>query len=78
VANFIKQIMADAGIDITKHSPHFFRSAVSTKAVSKRISIQDVKIHANWSLNSNTFETYYLKPIDSESTEARIVSSIFS
>jgi hypothetical protein len=35
VANFIKQIMDDAGIYITKHSPHSFRSAVSTKAVCK-------------------------------------------
>jgi integrase len=78
VANFIKQVMAEAGIDTTKYTPHSFRSAVSTKAVSRGISIQDVKIHANWSLNSTTFETYYLKPLNRESTGARIVTNIFS
>lgn len=39
--------------------------------------MQDVKIHANWNLNPTTFETYYLKPLNRESTEARIVTSNF-
>jgi hypothetical protein len=30
-----------------------------------------------WSLNSTTFETYYVKPLNRESTTARIVTSIF-
>jgi hypothetical protein len=47
----------------------------STKAVSRGVCVQDVKIHANWSLNPTTFETYYLKPLNRESTEAIIVTS---
>jgi hypothetical protein len=70
--------MAEAGIDMTKYTLHSFRSAVSTKAVSRGVSVQDVEIYANWSLNSTKFETYYLKPLNRESTGARIVTNIFS
>jgi hypothetical protein len=47
VANFIKQVMAEAEMDTTKYTPHSFLSAVSTKAVSRGVSVQDVKSHAN-------------------------------
>ncbi|KAG1546588.1 hypothetical protein G6F49_010451 [Rhizopus delemar] len=62
VTSWIKNDMAQAGIDTNKYQPHSIRSASSTKAVQLGFEINEVKAHANWSLNSNTFEKYYYKP----------------
>lgn len=39
VANWVKEIMNQAGIDVQKYPPHSIRSAASTKAVEKRVSL---------------------------------------
>jgi hypothetical protein len=70
--------MAEAGIDMTKYTLYSFWSAVSTKAVSRGVSVKDAEIHANWSLNSTAFKTYYLRSLNRETTGARIVTNIFS
>jgi hypothetical protein len=78
VANWITSAMGKAGIDTTKFQAHSLRAASSTKAVELGHSIQDVKKHANWSLNSNTFEKYYYKPSSQLSSSTSINNSIFS
>ncbi|KAG1050236.1 hypothetical protein G6F43_007472 [Rhizopus delemar] len=60
-ANWIKRDLKQAGIDSTKFKAHHLRSASSTKAVTKGASIWSIKMHANWSLNNDTFEKYYFK-----------------
>ncbi|KAG1063907.1 hypothetical protein G6F42_027112 [Rhizopus arrhizus] len=77
VSNWLKQVMQQAGID-TRYKAHSIRSAASTKAVTKGNTITDVKKHANWSLHTNTFETYYYKPSSANSTSTKITNSIFS
>ncbi|KAG1031740.1 hypothetical protein G6F43_013897 [Rhizopus delemar] len=52
VTSWIKNDMAQAGIDTNKYQPHSIRSASSTKAVQLGFEINEVKTHANWSLNS--------------------------
>ncbi|KAG1140888.1 hypothetical protein G6F37_012907 [Rhizopus arrhizus] len=78
VANWIKAVMQAAGIDTTNFQAHSIRSAASTKAVELGHSIQDVKKHANWSLQSNTFEDFYYKPSSQASSSTAINNSIFS
>ncbi|EIE88968.1 hypothetical protein RO3G_13679 [Rhizopus delemar RA 99-880] len=78
VANWIKSIMAKAGIDTTKYKAHSIRSVSSTKAVEKSNTIQEVKQHANWSSNANTFEKYYYKPRAQGSSSTKVANSIFS
>jgi hypothetical protein len=70
--------MNKAGVDTNLYKAHFIRAAASTKAVELGYSIQDVKKHANWSLNSNTFEKYYYKPSSQLSTSTAICHPIFS
>lgn len=62
VANWAKAAMDEAGIDTKAYQAHSIRAASSTKAAELGHSIEQVKKHANWSLNSNTFEKFYYKP----------------
>ncbi|KAG1461033.1 hypothetical protein G6F55_003798 [Rhizopus delemar] len=78
VTNWTESIMAKAGINTIKCKAHLIRSTSSTKAVEKSNTIQEVKQHANWSSNANTFEKYYYKPRAQESSSTRIANSIFS
>ncbi|KAG0848661.1 hypothetical protein G6F17_011455 [Rhizopus arrhizus] len=78
VANWIKTAMEAAGVDTNAFQAHSIRAASSTKAVELGHQIQDVKKHANWSLNSNTFEKYYYKPSSQASSSTAISNSIFS
>jgi hypothetical protein len=59
VANWVKDIMKQAGIDTEKYGPHSIRSTASTKAVEKGHLIENVKQYANWSRNTQTFERFY-------------------
>ncbi|KAG0980756.1 hypothetical protein G6F29_007590 [Rhizopus arrhizus] len=76
VTGWIKNNMSQAGIDTTKYQPHSIRSAASTKAVQLGFKIDDVKKHANWSLNSNTFEKYYYKPNHTDRISTAIGNSM--
>jgi hypothetical protein len=77
VAGYVREVMAEAGLNTHLHTPHTLRSATSTKAIQKGSTVLDVKLHANWSLNSQTFERYYLKPTHQESRGARLLNVIF-
>ncbi|OBZ83158.1 hypothetical protein A0J61_08792, partial [Choanephora cucurbitarum] len=50
----------------------------STKAVKKGSRIDKVKKHANWSLNTSTFEDYYYKPVGQLNESTKIQNAIFS
>ncbi|KAG1435637.1 hypothetical protein G6F56_013898 [Rhizopus delemar] len=51
-----------AGVDTKQFKAHSTRSASSTKAFMAGIDMTKLKQHTNWSLRTNTFEKYYLKP----------------
>ncbi|CEG78933.1 hypothetical protein RMATCC62417_13465 [Rhizopus microsporus] len=55
-------MMKDSVVNTNKFKVHSLRFAESTKAVSLGVPIEQVKLHANWSLTSNTFEDYYYRP----------------
>ncbi|KAG1488932.1 hypothetical protein G6F46_001125 [Rhizopus delemar] len=78
MSSWVKSIMERPGIGTTIYKAHSIRSASSTKAVEKGHSIQAVKEHAGWSLNSNTFERFYYKPTNQDSSSTAITHSIFS
>ncbi|KAG1251814.1 hypothetical protein G6F68_012085 [Rhizopus microsporus] len=55
VGKCVQTAMKKAGVD-RRYKAHSLRSATSTKAVMLGASIDQIKDHANWSRNSNTFE----------------------
>ncbi|KAG1137376.1 hypothetical protein G6F38_011359 [Rhizopus arrhizus] len=78
LSNWVKLLMERSGVDTNHFKAHSIRAASSTKAVSKGHSIEAVKDHAGWSQDSRTFETFYHKPPNQESSSTAIIHSIFS
>ncbi|KAH8549998.1 hypothetical protein BGW37DRAFT_428436 [Umbelopsis sp. PMI_123] len=70
--------MQEAGINTQEYTPHSIRAASSTFAAHLRLSDTEIKVHANWSKYSTTFNNYYFKPVAQESNGAKIFSAIFS
>ncbi|CEI94799.1 hypothetical protein RMCBS344292_09004 [Rhizopus microsporus] len=62
VAQWITNSLTATGIGPDKFTAHSIRATASIYAVQQGASIQEVKVHANWSLNAVTFEKYYLRP----------------
>ena len=62
VSRWCKQIMASAGIDETIFSSHSTRSASTSKAKGKGLSLKDINKAAGWTTTS-TFAKFYHKPV---------------
>ncbi|OBZ90511.1 hypothetical protein A0J61_01461 [Choanephora cucurbitarum] len=62
IGNWVKEALKEAGINTEIYKAHSLRAAASTEAVLKGATFQEVKIHGNWSQNSNTVEDYYFRP----------------
>ena len=77
VAGYVREMMTETGLHTQLYTPHTLTSATSTKAIQNSNTVIDVKMHANWSLDSQTFEKYYLKPTHLESRSAKLLHSIF-
>jgi hypothetical protein len=61
VAQKLKTLMQQAGIDTATYTAHSIRSASATAAHQAGIKRRDIKKHGNWSLKSDTLEKYYLR-----------------
>jgi integrase len=64
IATMIQKEMANAGINTSVFKAHSIRSASSSAAYQHGIKREVIKKHANWSLNTDTFERHYLKRIN--------------
>ena len=76
-SRWLEGTMQDSGINTNKYKAHSLRSAASTKAVSLGVPIEQIKLHANWSLTSNTFEDYYYRPRNQHKRGSDIVNTVF-
>jgi hypothetical protein len=77
VGKCVQTAMKKAGVD-RRYKAHLLRSATSTMAVMLGASIDQIKDHANWGRNSNTFEKFYYRPPRRCLRSMRIQQSIFS
>ena len=77
VSVWLEEIMKMEGIDTTRFKAHSLRSASSTKAAMTGVPIENIKLHANWSLNNSAFEDYYYRPGDQHTKGAMIVDMVF-
>ena len=62
IANWIKHILACAGVDTGTYAAHSCRSASTTAAALAGVSLTTIVNSASWS-NVNTFKQYYFKEI---------------
>ncbi len=58
VARWIIDFMQNAGVDTTKFKAHSIRSASTSKAFSKGVSLDDIQQAADWSGNHTFFKFY--------------------
>ena len=77
-ASWIQQTMQEADIDTKVYKAHSLRAAASTWAVVHGYKIEQVKKHANWSSNSDTFEKHYYKPFNKFQESQTISNTVFS
>ncbi|CDH61287.1 hypothetical protein RO3G_14881 [Lichtheimia corymbifera JMRC:FSU:9682] len=76
VAEWIKDMLKQAGVNTKEHTAHSVRSAASTKASARGVSNAHIKDHGHWSHHSDTFERYYLRPSDPHATSRQITTAI--
>ena len=81
IARWLRSVMENAGIDTNKYKAHSTRSAATSKAKARGMSVQQIMQAANWS-NARTFLRFYNKQIDpvlnSNSSESRFANSVLS
>lgn len=61
IARWIKEVLCDAGIDISRFKAHSTRAASTSAARAMGIPLDEIMKVAGWSRVS-TFETFYHKP----------------
>lgn len=72
VANYLRSGMQEAGVNTQEYTPHSIRAASSAFAAQLGLTDTEIKIHANWSKYSTTFEDYYFKPVAQKSNGVKI------
>ena len=69
ISRWIKSVLRHSGIDTKKFSSGSVRSAVSSKAAAKGVSILEILKFGGWTRES-TFTTFYKKPILKQSKKS--------
>lgn len=67
IARWVKDVMREAGLDITKFTPHSIRAASTSAAMRSGIPIDSILATAGWTKES-TFRKYYNKPLAVENS----------
>lgn len=76
ISRWIKQTLAESGIDVTIFSAHSTRHASTSAAASAGVCIDTIRKTAGWSNSSMTFARFYHRPVTDEGCFARSVCAI--
>ena len=74
IARWLKLVLSLSNIDTNIFKAHSYRSAVTSNALFKGVSVSDIMKLADWS-SASTFNKYYRKPILDRPTTASVVLS---
>ena len=74
IANWLKEILKNAGVDTTVFKTHSVRGASSTAAAEKGVLMEDILCAANWSTDS-TFRRFYYCPNHNNSYATAVLQS---
>lgn len=73
ISRWIKQTLAECGVDVTMFSAHSTRHASTSAARSAGVSLETIRKTAGWTSTSETFARFYNRPLVDESSFARSV-----
>lgn len=76
ISRWIKQTLAECGIDVTTFSAHSTRHASTSAAASAGVCVDTIRKTAGWSTASLTFAKFYNRPVIDEGAYARAVCNI--
>ena len=68
ISRWIKTVLKDSGIDVTKFSAHSTRHASTSAAFEKGLDINVIKNTAGWSESCQVFARFYNRPIVNDVT----------
>ena len=77
IARWLKIVMADAGVDLSKFKAHSTRAAAVSKVPLSGLSVMEIAKLGDWS-NATTFYKFYKKEIQVSSSESAVQGSILS
>ena len=63
IAHWIKDLLKEAGIDVSVFKAHSVRGASTTAALTKGVSVTDILHTADWS-SDTTFRRFYYRPLN--------------
>lgn len=73
ISRWIKQLMAESGVDVCTFSAHSTRHASTSAALAAGLSVDVIRKTAGWTSMSTTFARFYNRPIVSEGIFANTV-----
>lgn len=76
ISRWIKQTLAESGVDVTVFSAHSTRHASTSAAASAGVCIDTIRKTAGWSASSMTFAKFYNRPVTDDGIFARSVFEI--
>jgi integrase len=75
ISNWLKAVLAKAGIDVNTFSSHSYRHSSSSKALSLGVTSDVIFKSAGWSDKSKVFAKFYNRPIVNNSSYATTMLS---
>lgn len=73
ISRWIKQLLAESGVDVEKFSAHSTRHASTSTALAAGLSVDVIRKTAGWTSTSTAFARFYNRPIESEGVFAKTV-----
>lgn len=73
ISRWIKQGLAESGIDVSAYSAHSTRHASTSAAADAGVSVDTIRKAAGWTKKSNVFAKFYHRPIVDDNNFAETI-----
>lgn len=78
ISRWLKQVMSDSGIDITRFSAHSTRHAATSCAYREGLSVDSIIKAVGWSPRSSSFATHYNRPLYNEPNQVLFARAVLN
>lgn len=76
ISRWIRQVMAECGIDVKKFTPHSTRHASTSQACREGVTLDCIFKSAGWSTGSSVFANHYNRPLNTENDSYTFTKAI--
>ncbi|KAL0882504.1 hypothetical protein ABMA27_000971 [Loxostege sticticalis] len=75
ISRWIKNMLAESGVDVTRFSAHSTRHAAASTAHAAGVSLDAIRKTAGWTATSQTFAKFYNRPIISQELARSVIET---